>query len=76
MKRIFITLTAVLTIAGLSACTEKPQTGGGVTHDAAPYAGTGSNFTQPGWKAGDKTSWEQQLKARQQYSQNEYTRTQ
>ena len=76
MKRIFITLTAVLTLAGLSACTEKPQTGGGVTHDAAPYAGTGSNFTQPGWKAGDKTSWEQQLKARQQYSQNEYTRTQ
>ena len=76
MKRIFITLTAVLTIAGLSACTEKPQTGGGVTHDAAPYAGTGSNFTQSGWKAGDKASWEQQLKARQQYSQNEYTRTQ
>ena len=76
MERIFITLTAVLTLAGLSACTEKPQTGGGVTHDAAPYAGTGSNFTQPGWKAGDKASWEQQLKARQQYSQNEYTRTQ
>ena len=76
MKRIFITLTAVLALAGLSACTEKPQTGGGVTHDAAPYAGTGSNFTQPGWKAGDKASWEQQLKARQQYSQNEYTRTQ
>ncbi|MBP8832263.1 MAG: hypothetical protein KBH00_08035 [Acidovorax sp.] len=76
MKRISITLTAVLTLAGLSACTEKPQTGGGVTHDAAPYAGTGSNFTQPGWKAGDKASWEQQLKARQQYSQNEYTRTQ
>ena len=76
MKSISITLTAVLALVGLSACTEKPQTGGGVTHDAAPYAGTGSNFTQPGWKAGDKTSWEQQLKARQQYSQNEYTRTQ
>ncbi|WP_291475903.1 hypothetical protein [Acidovorax sp.] len=76
MKRISITLTAVLALGGLSACTEKPQTGGGVTHDAAPYAGTGSNFTQPGWKAGDKASWEQQLKARQQYSQNEYTRTQ
>lgn len=76
MKRIFITLTAVLTLAGLSACTEKPQTGGGVKQDAAPFAGTGSNFTQPGWKAGDKAGWEQQLKARQQYSQNEYTRTQ
>ena len=76
MKRISITLTAVLALAGLSACTEKPQTAGGAKHDAAPYAGTGSNFTQPGWKAGDKASWEQQLKARQQYSQNEYTRTQ
>ena len=38
--------------------------------------GTGSNFTQPGWKAGDKAGWEQHLKARQQYGQNEYTRTQ
>jgi hypothetical protein len=56
MKRISITLTAVLALAGLSACTEKPQTGGGVKQDAAPYAGTGSNFTQPGWKAGDKAA--------------------
>ena len=76
MKRISITLTAVLALAGLSACTEKPQTGGGVKQDAAPFAGTGSNFTQPGGKAGDKAGWEQHLKARQQYGQNEYTRTQ
>ena len=48
----------------------------GIRSDAPPYAGTGSNFTQPGWKAGDKSSWEAQLKARQQYGQNEYTRTQ
>ena len=27
-----------------------------------------------GWKAGDQKSWEQQLKARGQYGQNEYTR--
>lgn len=76
MKRASLILTAVLTLVGLAACTEKPQTGGGVKQDAAPHAGTGSNFTEPGWKAGDKTSWEQQLKARQQYGQNEYTRTQ
>ena len=76
MKRISITLTAVLALVGLSACTEKPQPGGGVKQDAAPFAGTGSNFTQPGWKAGDKAGWEQHLKARQQYGQNEYTRTQ
>lgn len=59
----------------LSGCGEAPQVGAAIKHDAAPYAGTGSNFTQAGWKAGDKASWEQQLKARQQYGQNEYTRT-
>ena len=70
------TLAAAVAVLSLSACTEKPQTGMGVRSDAPPYAGTGSNFTQPGWKAGDKSSWEAQLKARQQYGQNEYTRTQ
>ena len=75
MKRISITLTAVMALAGLRACTEKPQTGGGGKQDAAPFAGTGSNFTQPVWKAGDKAGWEQHLKARQQYGQNEDTRT-
>lgn len=67
-------LCAALGLLALSACTEKPQTGGGIRSDAPPYAGTGSQFTQPGWKAGDKAGWEQQLKARQQYGQNEYTR--
>ena len=69
-------LMAVLAVAALAACGEKPQTGAGIRSDAPPYAGTGSNFTQPGWKAGDKASWESELKARQQYGQNEYTRTQ
>ncbi|MFN4117276.1 hypothetical protein [Acidovorax sp.] len=70
------TTLAVAAVAALTACGEKPQTGMGIRSDAAPYAGTGSNFTQPGWQAGDKASWEAQLKARQQYGQNEYTRTQ
>ena len=69
------TLVAVVALVALTACGEKPQTGEGIRSDAPPYAGTGSNFMQPGWKAGDKASWEAQLKARQQYSQNEYTRT-
>lgn len=66
----------VLALTALAACTEKPQTGAGVRSDAPPYAGTGSNFTQPGWTVGDKTSWAAELKARQQYGQNEYSRTQ
>ena len=43
--------------------------------DKPPYAGTGSNFTVPGWTAGDRTSWESQLKARTQRGQNEYNRS-
>ena len=77
MKRlVHSTLAAAVALVALTACGEKPQTGAGIRSDAVPYAGTGSNFTEPGWKAGDKASWEAQLKARQQYGQNEYTRTQ
>lgn len=70
------TLVAAVALVALTACGEKPQTGAGIRSDAPPYAGTGSNFMQPGWKAGDKAAWEAQLKARQQYGQNEYSRTQ
>ena len=72
--------------AALSACGEKPQTNAqGVKHDAAPWSGTangtqkeggGTAFTAPGWKVGDKASWQEQLKTRAQNGQNEYTRTQ
>ncbi|KQW54307.1 hypothetical protein [Variovorax sp. Root411] len=64
----------------LAACTEKPQTNAeGVKHDAVPWSGTGTQdntgtaFTAPGWKVGDKAAWEQQIKVRSN-GQNEYTR--
>ena len=77
MKRlVHSTLAAAVALVALTACGEKPQTGAGIRSDAPTYAGTGSNFMQSGWKAGDKAGWEAQLKARQLYGQNEYTRTQ
>ena len=76
ISSLLISAAVVLSALSLSACGEKPQTGLGIRSDAPAYSGTGSNFTQPGWKAGDKTSWESELRARQQYGQNEYTRTQ
>ncbi len=69
---LFISLLAAL--AGLSACGEKPQTLGAGKNDVAPYKGAENPFSAPGWKPGDKTSWEQGLKARAQNSQNEYTK--
>lgn len=72
MKRM---LTIVAAAALLAACGEQPQTAGGNRQDAAPYTGTGKAFTDPGWKAGDKTSWESHLKARGLNSQNDYAKS-
>lgn len=70
-----LALISVLALSGLAACGEKPQTGGGVKSDVAAFQGADNKFVAPGWKPGDKTSWEQGLKARAQNTQNEYSKT-
>ena len=74
MRSILMTVTACACAFALSACGEKPQTVSGVSSDVPAYKGTDNGFMASGWKAGDKTSWEQGLKARMQNSQNEYTK--
>jgi hypothetical protein len=59
----------------LAACGEKPQSAGGVKSDVAAYKGVDNKFAAPGWKAGDKTSWELALKTRALNTQNEYAKT-
>lgn len=72
MKRTFVLISALFALA---ACSEKPQTAGTPKSDIAPMMGTGvASYTVSGWTAGDKTSWESALKARQQLGQNEYSR--
>ena len=72
MSRILI---IVWPLALLAACSEQTQTiGTGVRQDTAAFQGTGTPFAAPGWKQGDKTSWEQQLKTRTQNGQNDYTK--
>ena len=76
-QRCTLTIAAAAMALGLAACGDKPQemNGAGVKQDGAPYTGVGkSQYAQGGWTTGDKTSWEQQLKARAQYGQNDYTR--
>ena len=70
------TLLILCSMLALSACGEKPQElKGGSKSDGAAYTGTGvAAFTAGDWKPGDKASWEQKLKARGQYGQNDYTR--
>ena len=68
-----LTLLAVASMAGLSACGEKPQTLG-TKNDATAFSGVTNAFAAPGWQAGDKNSWEQHLRTRAQYGMNDNTR--
>lgn len=77
IQRFTLSIVAVALSLGLAACGDKPQeiSGAGVKQDGTPYSGVGkSQYAQGGWSVGDKASWEQQLKARAQYGQNDYTR--
>ena len=71
MKRLLLLATASVLLV---ACTEKPQELVATNKDATAFSGTGKAFVNAGWKAGDKASWESQLKARTQYGQNDFSR--
>ena len=61
-------------LLGLAACGEKPQSLQTVKQDTASFQGTGMPYVTPGWKPGDKASWEAQLKTRTQNGQNDYAK--
>jgi hypothetical protein len=71
-------LIALSIVLALAACGEKAQTAGQAStkkSDAKAWEGaTNGAYTDSGWKAGDKDSWEAQMKTRAQQGQNEYTR--
>jgi hypothetical protein len=75
MHKTLKSLAVAAVLVALSACGEKPQEATGVGSDDAAYVGVGkSQYQLSGWKPGDKTSWEQQLKTRAEYGMNDYTR--
>ena len=70
MRRLVpLLLCGLLTVA----CSEKPQLMGAAP-DSTAYSGTRNGFAAPGWQAGDKNSWEQQLRTRGQYGMNDHSR--
>lgn len=75
MKRPLATAWLLAAAAALAGCGDKPQTlQSGVKVDTQAFQGTGLPYAVPGWKQGDKGSWEQQVKTRTQQTQNEYTK--
>jgi hypothetical protein len=73
MRRALAAVAALCSLFGLAACGEKPQLLQSSRSDVPAFQGAADPFVVPGWKAGDKTSWEQALKVRTQ-NQNEYTK--
>lgn len=72
MKHTLILAAAAVALAG---CGEQTQTlKSGPRSDTAAFQGTGMPYAVPGWKQGDKASWEQQLKTRTQQGQNDYAK--
>lgn len=72
MKTSMFVCAAVLAFA-LSGCTEKPQTANPRKADTPAWQGTDNAYVAPGWKAGDKVNWDEQMRTRAQ-AQNEYAR--
>lgn len=73
MTRIGLVIALAVSVAGLAACGEKVQTAEGRRSDAKPWQGADAAYVANGWKAGDKASWEEQMRKRAQ-TQNEYAR--
>ncbi len=68
------TLTAAVAVAAaLSACSEPVQTVTPRRVDTKAWEGPDSVYTAGSWKAGDRTSWDEQMRTRAQ-AQNEYTK--
>ena len=71
MKR---TLVMVLLTAALAACGERDQSlAAGKKPDTKPWQAAQTPYTVKTWSAGDKTSWETQMRTRAQ-TQNEYAK--
>lgn len=63
-------LVAALVLVG---CTERPQTASTRKLDEKPWQGAAPAYTLPGWKTGDRASWDEEMRQRAQ-AQNEYLR--
>jgi hypothetical protein len=74
MKPVLLLALAALSLA-LAGCAEKEQHANGIKTDAPAFEGTNHGaFTAPGWKPGDRASWESELKVRTVRGQNEYAK--
>jgi hypothetical protein len=69
------TIGVALLALAVAGCGEKAQTAGTAKKvDAKAWESSQSTYLASGWKGGDQTAWEAQMRLRAQ-GQNEYSRT-
>jgi uncharacterized membrane protein (UPF0127 family) len=73
MTRIIVPAAVMAAIFSLTACTETPQTAATRKPDTKVWEVSNNAFAAPGWKSGDKVSWEEQMRSRAQ-AQDEYAK--
>jgi hypothetical protein len=71
-----IVAAAAAALSALGACGERSQELGAkhVKSDTPAYTGGQAAYNAAGWNAGERASWEQQIRTRGQ-GQNEYSRS-
>jgi len=73
MSRFIVPAAVMAAIVSLAACTETPQTAATRKPDTKVWEVSDNAFAAPGWKSGDKVSWEEQMRSRAE-AQNEYAK--
>ena len=73
MRRSTIGLALMALAVAVSGCGEKAQTASAKKTDAKAWESSQNTYAAEGWKGGDQTAWETQMRIRVQ-GQNEYSR--
>ena len=75
MIRLVALCVVTASTLALVACAEKPKEAATRKSDTQAWQASGSAYRAPGWKEGDRGSWEEQLRTRAQ-GQNDYAKAQ
>jgi uncharacterized protein YceK len=74
MIRFFLISASLMALAGCGEFDQSTDASRSYPNDTPPWQGTKNAYMERGWTAGDKASWENQLRTRSQ-AQNEYVKT-
>jgi hypothetical protein len=75
MMRVFLLATGAALLFGCGEVNQSKTAANTDRGDQKPWQGAQAAYMAPGWKAGNPSEWENQIRTRGQL-QNEYPRTQ